>query len=222
MEYAKISFRTVFDIPYPDHVHHLRTDILTLSEGVIIDDKPKQPIVYSYITKIRSLTNEQYRIIMYIGNHRNVIANWSKEVKEALGLKLIGNGLKYNVSNQTMYIKGIKLKLSDIELIGIAKDISPKKRKYIPEQTNGHGETYYYSYGSQCFDYYGTGIREPKVAWRTILDVIMCDTHFVIYKTTKVDKEKTIEHRAKIKQIPDEEEEPIDTQETRERYNRID
>tara|TARA_R110000824_G_scaffold189012_1_gene370417 strand:- start:16720 stop:17388 length:669 start_codon:yes stop_codon:yes gene_type:complete len=222
MEYAKISFRTVFDIPYPPHVHHLRTDILTLSEGVIIDDKPKQSIVYSYITKIRSLTKEQYRIIMYIGNHRNVIANWSKEVKEELGLKLLGNGLKYDVKKQTMYIKGIKLKLSDIELIGIAKDISPKKRKYIPEQTNGHGETFYYSYGAQHFDYYGTGIREAKVAWRTILDVIMCDTHFVIYKTTKVDKEKTTEHRLKIVQIPDKEEEPIDTQETRERYNRID
>ena len=54
MEYAKIAFRTVRQIPYPTKVYHLKTAVLTLSEDIKIDSKPKKPIAHTHTTRIRS------------------------------------------------------------------------------------------------------------------------------------------------------------------------
>lgn len=191
MEYAKIAFRTVRQIPYPTKVYHLKTAVLILSETFTSKFlKSKRPTVYKNTTRIRSLTKAQHKLVMYVGKHRNDIPSWEAGTKVMLANELLRSGMRYNVKHKTIHVEGIKIRLDQINLIGLSKNISSSKTRYIKRRTNGAGVLYYYNYGGEHFDYYGTGLQEAQAAWKTILQVISCDSHFVIFTTVKKDNSK--------------------------------
>lgn len=163
-------------IPYPKNIAHKRVKVLTLKE-----QKVKNRI---FKTRITSLNEAQYEAITYLINKKDKLDSWEKNKLKDLYKNLNANKLRYDLRSKTISIGKTKIKISDIILydksdkctLNISKNM---KYKIIRENK------YWYNYGGEFYDYYGVGLQEVSAAWKTILQIISCDSYFIIFKSNK-------------------------------------
>ena len=160
------------EMPYPAHVLLKRVRGLTLNDSDFTR------------TRITSLTKEQFEGISYVRSKKDKLDSWEKDKLKDLYKSLNNYKLRYNLRTKAITIRNLEIKLSNIALLSPVDKCNNDISKHF-KYTIIRGNKYWYNYGGNFYDYYGVGLQEVNAAWKTILQVISCDTHFIIFKTNR-------------------------------------
>ena len=163
-------------IPYPKNIIHKRVKFLTLNENKIRNRITK--------TRITSLNETQYEAILFLIQKKDKLNSWEKPKLKDLYKSLNTNKLRYDLRGQTLIIGKTRIKLADILLIDKSDKCTISISKHMKSKIIGENK-YWYNYGGEFYDYFGTGLQEVGAAWKTILQIISCDDYYLIFKNSK-------------------------------------
>lgn len=161
---------------YPPSVYYKRKKILTLKEQTTEESITTQ--------KITAISKKQYEAVMWLGSKRAKIPTWDAEKIQALDEKLATLHVKYNQQTNTVTVKNIDIKMSNILLIGDVMPSKDQRSRYFKSKTIREIK-YWYHYGRDWYDYYGCGRNEFKSAWEIIKEIINAEEYYLIYQTVK-------------------------------------
>ena len=162
--------------PYPKYVLHKRVKFLTLNE-----QESKNHLIK---TRVTSLNENQYEAITFLINNKDELNSWEKTKLKDLYKSLNANKLRYDLRSKTVSIGKIKIKLDDILIIDKSEKCTLNISKHLKYKIIRENK-YWYNYGGEFYDYFGTGLQEVSAAWKTILQIISCDDYCLIFKVSK-------------------------------------
>jgi hypothetical protein len=130
---------------------------------------------------ITAITKEQFEAIMYIGKNIKKIAELKDEERREILNEATERGVRVNISSKTFKVKGEKIHFTDVLLIGKEIPSSAQQERYFKSRVI-RGIKYFYHYGRDWYDYYGTGIEEFPRGWDVVKSVVGINDYYLIYK----------------------------------------